>query len=557
MKEVFSFLKKEKWTIGSLLMTLVTIFVSGGVMLADATVAVTESSNSQPSNGAEGLATQVPGTPTTVSAVGDAAGNGNEGLIQPDIDDQIFQIATDETVLDGLARKAKRQVRVHSWEVDHYSIDDSKAIVDLSSAVNADTSNEQFTISVASSDRAYFKDCGTVLFRGVDGYDSTGQTVTPGVDLMGFVVGRDSSKNPLIQVINGAKNNATDKYCTVPSIPAHTSILLMDNAMSETQKEVAPDFVVPTPERVYLQKSGWNQLVSDYFDAQKKRIPFQKAQIAEATIKEWRRKHNRTLWFGKEAVINIDRGTMGIQKTYFTKGIRWQFKRTFEHAKGTAWTFAEIISLAKMKFTGQNCSSKAWWLMGKDMLEAIQNIDFTKHKDITMTSDTQWGFSCTKLHTVFGDFYLKHEPTLDYCEMADQGGIIDFEGLVRYWMKNEEKSSERIDGEEAKRDYMLSIEALALKGTSHIWVDGGYVGISLDKSTVSLVKGGNTTVVTATPVPSTATVTWTSSDTSKFTVSNGTVTSGTNASTGGVLTASISVDGETASATCAVTVTAS
>ena len=210
-----------------------------------------------------------------------------------------------------------------------------------------------------------------------------------------------------------------------------------------------------------------------------------------------------------------------------------------------------------MKFTGQNCSSKAWWLMGKDMLEAIQNIDFTKHKDITMTSDTQWGFSCTKLHTVFGDFYLKHEPTLDYCDMADQGGIIDFEGLVRYWMKNEEKSSERVDGEEAKRDYVLSIEALALKGTSHIWVDGGYVGISLDKSTLSIVKGGSTASLVATPIPSTATVTWSSSDTSKCTVSNGTVTSGTNASTGAVVTASITVDGETASASCAVTVTAS
>ena len=110
--------------------------------------------------------------------------------------------------------------------------------------------------------------------------------------------------------------------------------------------------------------------------------------------------------------------------------------------------------------------------MGRDLLEQIQNIDFTKHKDITMTSDQQWGFSCTKLHTVFGDFYLKHEPTLDYLGYSCSGGILDMSGIVRYYIKNEETSSEKIEGEEAKRKAIISINALALKGYSHIWVNG-------------------------------------------------------------------------------------
>ena len=174
---------------------------------------------------------------------------------------------------------------------------------------------------------------------------------------------------------------------------------------------------------------------------------------------------------------------MGVQDVYTTEGIRWQIKREWQH--DGEWTFEEIIALAKLKFTGNDCSKEAFWLMGRDMLESIQNIDFTKHKDITMTSKEVWGFACTQLHTVFGDFYLKHEPTLDVIGYANSGAIIDMEGLVRYWYKNEEKSTEKIEGEEAKREAVISINALALKGYSHIWVEGDDKG-SLPGATVVL-----------------------------------------------------------------------
>ena len=109
--------------------------------------------------------------------------------------------------------------------------------------------------------------------------------------------------------------------------------------------------------------------------------------------------------------------------------------------------------------------------MGRDLMEGIQNINFTLHKDITMTKEDFWGFSCTRLHTVFGDFYLIHEPTLDVIGYSNSGGIIDEQGIVRYYLKNEEASEENVQGEEAKRKALISINALALKGYSHIWVN--------------------------------------------------------------------------------------
>lgn len=467
--KVINFLKKEKYAVFSLMLTLLCVFLGGGVLMADATVAVAAGGSPSASPGAAGLATQVAGAATTVSNAAEAGGEGGDGLIQPDIDEDIFLIGTDETVLDGLMRKAKRKMPVSGFEVDHYLIDERKSFALTTKAYTA-TSAEQAAIEVAAADRNLFHDYGTVIVKGVNGYTEDGKTAIDGSDLMLFIVGKDASKNPIVRAVNGPKSNTTDDFCTIPIIPVGTKLIFLANACAETQKFVAPNMVVPVPERVYLQKMILNQIVSEYFDKKKKRIPFTEAVIAEAVIKEFRRECNRTLWVGRKSKFKVDRGEMGQQFVYTTEGLRWQFKRQYDHVG--EWTFREVIALAKLKFTGQTCSKKAFWLMGKNQLENIQNIDFTKHKDITMTKETVWGFEVTQLHTVFGDFFLKHEPTLDYLDYSNSGGIIDLEGLVRYYMKNEESSTEKVEGEEAKRKCIISINSLALKGTSHIWING-------------------------------------------------------------------------------------
>lgn len=75
------------------------------------------------------------------------------------------------------------------------------------------------------------------------------------------------------------------------------------------------------------------------------------------------------------------------------------------------------------------------------------------------------------------------------------------------------------------------------------------------KPSSTTVTVGGTRKITATTVPADATITWTSSDTTKATVSNGTVTGVATGSAN--ITASITVDGKTYTDTTAVTVTAS
>ena len=81
-------------------------------------------------------------------------------------------------------------------------------------------------------------------------------------------------------------------------------------------------------------------------------------------------------------------------------------------------------------------------------------------------------------------------------------------------------------------------------------------GINLSAHTASIVKSTGSVTLTAAVYPADAQVTWTSSATSKATVSNGVVSAGSTA--GDVnITASITVDGKTYTDTCVVTVTAS
>jgi hypothetical protein len=289
--------------------------------------------------------------------------------------------------------------------------------------------------------------------------------------------GKDaSSGNPIFMPVNGTKTSETDAYSNLPAIPADTKVSLCASAAYETQKFIAPSTVVPQPELMFLQKQLCNRIVSDYFEAQKKKLPFQDSVIAEAILRQFRLESCRTAWAGVGSKFKVQAldASLGNQWDYTSQGLIWQFKREYPLTKGVDGKlgFDAIIDLFKFKFTKFGSSKKAVWLMGKELIAAIQKIDITLHKDVTMSSSSVWGIECTKLHTVFGDVDLIHDPTLDALGYEWSGGLIDQDGLVRYFLKDEKSMTEEVVGEEASRQVVMTIDCLCLKGYSHVWVDG-------------------------------------------------------------------------------------
>lgn len=470
MKNYFNFVCKNHWFFLLLAAAFIMLLCgSHDPALAMAMAVVVAPGAASATTGREGLATQGPGLATTVSNAMEMGGD----FIQPDIDSEISQLGSDESVIDTIKRRVKRQVRVQSFEVDHYMVDEKRSKATTNATFTRNGSTYAEIPFATTADRKIFQEYYTAICKGVNGYDSTGQIEQPGVDLMLFFTGKNStSLAPVAMAVNGPKQNATDDYCVVPTIPAGTDVILLSSAAYETQKFIAPGTIVPVPERMYLQKQLCNHIVSEYFKAVRKRMPFGEFQIAEAMLRQFRLESCRTAWVGQPGKFKVRAldSSLGDQWDYFSKGLRWQFKRQYDLS--STITFKDLINLAMVKFTGYSSSKRAIWLLGKQLLSDIQKIDLTLYKNISVTGSKIFDIDCSRIHTVFGDIELIHDPTLDALGYSHSGGLIDENGLVRYWMKNEDTKSEDVDGEEAERQVVMTIDCLCLKGCSHIWVNG-------------------------------------------------------------------------------------
>lgn len=421
--------------------------------------------------GSVGLETQVPGQGATVSAAANATGGiGDGNFIEADVDDQLFKFKSATPLFDA-TMKAKR-ITVDSPVVEHYMIDEPRAFLTVKTALSG-VSALQTVLKVESKDQNVARPYSTLSVIGVDGYAPDGTTKTPGSDLMLYVVGFDTSTgDPIVRAVNGKKNNPSDEYSTVPDIPVGTKCLVMANAMYETQKEVDPNLVLPKGEKIYLQKRGFNAVVSDYFDSQRKRIPFTRAVIAEQTITTFKTESNRTFWRSQPGHMKVKTDKMGLQDVYFTKGIRWQFKRELRHSG--KWTIEDFIALAKMYYTGRGDKPSAGTMFcGKNLLETVQCIDYSKHPEVQISmKENTIGWKCTTVETVFGDIYLKHDPGLDDMGCSNSGALMSLDHLVHYVYKSEQSFDEQVEGHEARRNGAVVWDGVALKGTCHIWIDG-------------------------------------------------------------------------------------
>ena len=421
--------------------------------------------------GTAGLEDISAGQAASVSAAADATGGISAGnFIETAVDDELFRFNSEDTPLMNLMLRAKR-VNVNSPEVDHYMIDEAKSCVYTTTECGGN-SRAFVVLPLSESDGNSLRPYTTLLVKGVDGYDSDGLNITPGKDLMLFVTGQDSTTaNPVVRAVNGKKTTPEDEFSQVPTIPGGTKIIILANSLYETQKEVDPDLILPQPTRIYLQKRGMNQVVSDYFESQRKRMPFSHAVIAEQAIANFKVRGNRTLWAGRPGKFKMSVPKMGMQVVYTTEGIRWQFRKEVENP--AKWTVETVIGLAKMFFTGEDVPKTALLLAGKNLLEKIQTLDYSNHPEIQLTTATNpVGWTVTRLHTVFGDIDIKREPTLDRIGWSNSGALIGEDRLVHYVYSTEHTFSDRVEGEEATRSGILIWDALALKGSCHIWIDG-------------------------------------------------------------------------------------
>ena len=228
MKKVFNFLRENPlFVIVAMVSVVLYALDNAEAGMTLATVSVVPIGTPKASKGIGGLDTQGAGEATTVSNANELGGD----LIDADVDNQIIGIASDESVIDTIKRKIRRQVRVSSFEVDHYLIDDKRSKAYTNTAYEGIGATRAEIPFSTTGERKIFQEYYTAICKGVNGYDPTGQIELPGVDLMLFFVGKNSTTEaPIAMAVNGPKVNPSDDYCAVPSIPAGTEIILLSSA---------------------------------------------------------------------------------------------------------------------------------------------------------------------------------------------------------------------------------------------------------------------------------------------------------------------------------------
>ena len=469
MKSFIDFVTKRK----SLLLSLLCLFVGvligdSGMLLADVTVSAPVSDGA--TTGSEGLSTQQVGQTASVSNL-EQTGEG-ASIIDEQIDEEIAKFRPDFFPLDTIVRRAVQKRMRGNYEVQHYDVDSAQITADTVTAYTANTSTKRAKLLLSTDDKDVFQKYDTIEVAGVNGYDETGQLEQEG-NLMLYVVGVNSDDQlPIVIAINGPKVNPTDLESYITTIPAGSTLVGGPNACSESQLFVPPSNSTPVPTLVYMQKKIFNTSMTDYFKNVKKKINWTKQDIHEQAVWEFRRKGEIGYLFGhKGKILTKDDSLPNRQaeNVYFQEGIWWGIKNFYDYVPG-AFTYNDFIGITKMKFTGNNGSKIGFFGCGKDLLEDMLKIDYTKFKDMNVVGSTKWGIEMTSFKSSFGTLNVVHMPILDMTGRSKYGMVLDIDYLVRYYMK--EMDSRTLDmavqGEEAERDITQQIDCLALKGYSHM-----------------------------------------------------------------------------------------
>lgn len=489
MKKAIDFILRNKMQLLSFFAVLFCSVFAGAANVLIADVTVVPPPAGKTTTGSEGLSTQMPGEPTSATVM-----EANSDIYLPDIDKEISKFRSDFFPLDTIARQAAAVRKMGTYEVEHYYIDAARVSCATNAVYTETNTKKRFTLPIADTDASIFPQYSTIEVRGVKGWKEDGTTRSDRENLMLYVIGEDSASGiPVAIAINGPKVATGDVECYIPTIASGTKLYRLSNAASESQLFCPPSSTVPVGEKVYMQKKLINTSFTGYFESIKAKVPFDKQDIIENAIFEHRRDCERTYLRGVKRKITRKDTSMPHSKeenVYFSGGIMWQIRKSFEYTKGS-FTYNDFIGITKLKFTGNNGSKTAFLGCGKDLLEEFHKINYTLYKDLQISSQTVWGIKMTSFESSFGTINVAHMPMLDELDMSDAGICLDLDMLVRYMMidgKNREINME-VHGEDATRNVTEEIDCLCLKGFSHLLIKPtGVTAYSLPRTEVNVTS---------------------------------------------------------------------
>lgn len=408
-------------------------------------------------------------------------------LAEPEVDDFIAKFRPYLFTADTDIRKRMKQVSVKGYEVDAYASGASLLDVDTTQAYTNSTGETTINLKsiIPAGTENIFAKSSTVLVHNENGQ-------TDGEPIL-FIIEKGASG--ILAVCWNSTNGER-----IPDIPAGTRLSVLANACAESEMNVAPENYQPRPETIYLQKKICNIVMTDHFKEVVKKVPFFEQDLKDNALYNFRRKCSRTFWIGypfkKKFAQNND---MGEEYIYGSKGMMRQVTMSYT-TETNQISYYDLVAISKLQFTKYSVNNKAVAYCGRNFIENLLNIDFTKHKDITFSGETVMGINITKYRDSFGEIEFKHEPTLDDLGYEDHCYVFDIDNATRYVKDNErvikvDMKEGAGDNREATRDVYIQADAVSTRGFNSIMVRLG------EGSKTNTLVNASISLVTATSIP--------------------------------------------------------
>lgn len=476
MKNLLNNLKSNKMLFVQCLLAFLAV-MTGGASMAVTLVTTPEdpvnpNTNDMNAPGVDGAGNQNKAGQNLDGTVASATQVRRGDLAEDEVDKDIAEFRPFQFPLDTDIRLQAKQLPVKGYEIIHYRSGDSAMDCSVVTAITGGGATAQIPAASINGSLTMFPDFSTISVGGVAGYKEGSASETQGT-LMLFVVSNDGTKL-VVKAINGPLTSADTGATTVPNIPVGSTLSVCVNACHESQMNVSPENYQPRRQVMYLQKKIMNYVITDHFKEILKKTPYAEADIKADALYKFRRKCSRTAWIGAQSKFLVNVGNnMGEQYIYTQKGILRQLTNLY--GIGDSIDYADLIAITKLQFTDYSQHKVAEAYCGKNFIEKLLNIDFTKHHDIEFKSSMQLGIDISSFKTSFGTINFKHDPTLDDLGYQDYCVVVDMKGASRY-VKTDNKESEQDmkkgvgDNQEATRKRVMQIDAICLKGYNSMLV---------------------------------------------------------------------------------------
>lgn len=463
-------MKKQRlfWLIAQSCMTLIAVFLGGGVMAAVVTQGnVPEAEVTNPAS----IVTTEGGNkavfPEQSVTLGQQAEGGTPEVYEPDYDKLITQVRIARTPLDQISRKS-RNTKVKAMEFRYASIDYLPISTNLSADWTARGTSKVGDVEAASQSDPTEELAVTNanIFNRRDVIIVSGVTGGNGEDLKLWVVNRDGSTKIAVKAINGITVGSYTGQ--IPSIDKDDNPLIrIAKACAELDSQAPGYAILPNTTEQYCQKfmAQVEQSTIDALTA--KRFDINLNDQEEATLADMRLGMEGSFLFGTKSKFT-DPDTL---RNVWTTGGIWNQVTASKSYNLTAndsdeLTISKLIDWTKDMFTGPAAgkSNKRVVFCGSELLAALQKL-FVNSQYITNTFK-KWDLEFTEFTTTFGSFEFILDEVFDLHGMSKCGLIVDPDYLQRYTFEAFGRNTLDLDAQgtrDSKAIVLREISALVLK----------------------------------------------------------------------------------------------